>query len=625
MIVCKSPMRRPIVHDPLWRFRPTALLGLGCRATLAETYKKGREMDKSSLRQKIARLDGSGYKAYGQLKGTYAFPRFELFIDHVQADPFAAPSRLRARVRQEVAAFDPVLFAGRVRRVALEDFIARAFAAAIGRLVRGRRGTGKSGFIGIDSGGQEILERTAAAVSADHVEVRFRAGLPAEGRRCLGKEAAAMLLEEVPAVVEAALMAGSLDTEAIVAHVNAAEDQSWLRQRLPELGLVAFVADGAVLPRASGVSDHPLQGGRIIGFQSPRELCVEVELPHGGRVTGMGIPEGVTLIVGGGYHGKSTLLRALERSVYAHIPGDGRELVVTRSDAVKIRAEDGRRVEKVNISPFISNLPFGIDTNAFSTDNASGSTSQAANIVEALEAGSRLLLIDEDTSATNFMIRDEMMRQLITRDREPITPFIDQVRNLFREHGVSTVLVMGGSGDYFAAADTVIAMDSYRPEVVTRQAQELAAGRRQPDAAAGFGPLTARAPLARGIDPYRGSRLKVSARGLDSLVFGKQDVDLSFVEQLVDPSQTRAIGALLLRGRQRGHFNGETVTAAALDHLFADIEQEGLDILAGEKDFAGAHPGDFARPRPHEVAAALNRLRNLEMACGAFDKMPPAR
>lgn len=571
-------------------------------------------MDASSLKQALARLDGRGYKAYGQLKGAYAFPRFDLFIDRVQADPFAAPSRLRARVKQETAAFPPALFSNRVRRIALEDFIARAFDAAAHRLVKGRRGTGKSGYVGIDSGGQEILERTAVAVGDDYVEARFMAGLPAEGRRCLGGEAAAILLEEVPALVNASLLTGSLDPAAMAVHVAAAEDQEWLRLRLKEMGLVAFVADGAVLPRASGVSDAPLAGRQVISFEAPPELRVEVELPHGGRVAGMGIPEGVTLIVGGGYHGKSTLLRALELGVYAHIPGDGRELVVTRIDAVKIRAEDGRRVERADISPFIRNLPFGTGTRAFSTDNASGSTSQAANIIEALEAGSRLLLIDEDTSATNFMIRDELMRQLITSDREPITPFIDQARNLFREHGVSTVLVMGGSGAYFAVADTVIAMDGYRPAVVTARARALAAGSLRTGPTAAFGPLTPRVPLPGGIDPRRGSRTKVAARGVDSLVFGRQHIDLAFVEQLVDPSQTRAIGAMLLYSRQKGYFDGEADLAGILDLLLAGIDRAGLDSLAGDDFGAGGHPGDFARPRRYEVAAALNRLRSLSVA-----------
>ena len=159
----------------------------------------------------------------------------------------------------------------------------------------------------------------------------------------------------------------------------------------------------------------------------------------------------------------------MELGIYSHIPGDGREYVATDPKAVKIRAEDGRFVEKVNISPFIKSLPLLRDTLRFSTDNASGSTSQAANIMEALEMGARVLLIDEDTSATNFMIRDRRMQELVQKAHEPITPFIDKVRQLYQDQRVSTILVMGGSGDYFEAADTVIWMNNYRPFAVTRE------------------------------------------------------------------------------------------------------------------------------------------------------------
>jgi len=352
-----------------------------------------------------------------------------------------------------------------------------------------------------------------------------------------------------------------------------------------------------------------------VTFSSPAELRVEVELPNKGSLTGMGIPEGVTLIVGGGYHGKSTLLAALERGVYSHLPGDGRDLVACRGDAVKIRAEDGRRVERVDISPFISNLPFSIDTTAFCTENASGSTSQAANIIEALEAGSRLLLIDEDTSATNFMIRDELMQQLIAKEREPITPFIDQVCNLNREHGVSTIMVMGGSGDYFEVADTVIAMDSYEPEVVTARAREIAAARhdrRKPEGGERFGLLRNRAPLAQGINPRRGGREKVAAKGLRTIMFGKQTVDLSLVEQLIDRSQTRAIGDLVWYGLRQGYFNGQTPMGAVLDHMLADVAENGLDIISSHAP-AGSHPGDYALPRRFEIAAMLNRMRSFQV------------
>lgn len=564
----------------------------------------------ANLKQKLERLDGRGYKAYREIAGSYRFPRFTLFIDRVQADPFASPSRLRARVEQPLAGFDPSLYRSRSRQVALRDYLARAFRQQIGLYVKGRRGTGKSGLVAVDAGGQEILERTAVVVNDRFVEVRFAAGLPASGRRCLGLEAAAMLLEEIPKVVEESLFHEALDQGELRAHIDRAEDQDWLRGRLPELGLVAFVAEGSVLPRESGISDTPLQHGHMVKLTAPPELMVEVDLPHQGRITGMGIPEGVTLIAGGGYHGKSTLLKALERSVYDHVPGDGRDLAVTRGDAVKIRAEDGRRVEKVNISPFISHLPFGVSTARFSTGNASGSTSQAANIVEALEAGARLLFIDEDTSATNFMIRDSLMQRLISKDKEPITPFIDQVANLYKEHGVSTILVMGGSGDYFEVADTVIAMENYRPRVVTGEARQIAAGRqdrRTREGGGRFGPLPRRVPLPGGIDPMRGRKEKVSARSLSHLLFGRQTVELSQVEQLVDMSQTQAIGDMVLYGLKKGYFDGKAGLAEIIGRIFSDIEAAGLDVIASS-------PGpDHALPRPYEVVATLNRLRTFEI------------
>ena len=565
------------------------------------------DMDADTLQGKLERIDGSGYKAYRQIAGSYRFPRFTLSIDYVQGDPFAAPSRLRARVDQSLAGFPAALFTSPVRRIALEDFIARAFAGAIDRIVNGRRGTGRSGFIGVDSGGQEILERTAAVVRDEYVEVRFAAGLPASGRRCLAGEAREMLLGEVPLLAEAALFYSSLDAAAAAAHVETAEDQEWLRGQLRRMGLVTFVADGSLLPRTSGVSDEPLEG-RAVVFASPSQMRVEVNLPNRGRVTGMGIPEGMTLVVGGGYHGKSTLLQALQRGVYNHIPGDGRDMVVTREDAVKIRAEDGRRVEKVRVSPFIFNLPLGSDTEAFSTENASGSTSQAANIIEALETGARLLLIDEDTSATNFMIRDELMQRLVSKEMEPITPFIDQVGNLQKEYGMSTILVTGGSGDYFEVADNVISMENYLPRIVTDEARRIAAGRldrRDREGGDRFGALSPRIPLPESIDAVRDGKERVLARSLGTLLFGRCEIDLGQVEQLVDISQTRAIGDIVSYARRQKYFDGAATLTEALGRVFDDISRAGMDVIS-------LYPGsDYALPRLYETAAMVNRLRSL--------------
>ena len=563
----------------------------------------------ADLQRQLDRIDGRGYKAYKDIQGSYAFPTFTLHIDHVQGDPFAAPSRLRAEVPQAGAAYPPESYNHPSRRHALAHYLALAFAEAAER-VRSRRGSGKSGLLAIDRPGQQILPRTCMDVDADRVEARFAAGLPASGRRVLGRQAADMLCRDVPAIVEQVLFYARNDPAQIRRYGDAAEDADFLRAALAGAGLIAFVADGAILPRRSGVDDRPLiRGGRP--FQAPASLRVAIDLPRAGRVEGLGLPPGVTLIVGGGFHGKSTLLNALERGVYNHQPGDGRELVVCDAGAVKIRAEDGRRVEGVDISPFIDRLPHGRDTRRFATDNASGSTSQAANIMEALEAGARVLLIDEDTAATNFMIRDQRMQRLVARAHEPITPLIDRVGGLYRDSGVSTVLVAGGSGDFFDVADTVIALEEYRPREATDQARTIAADlptARRCQSDAPFGPAPGRVPLAASIDPSRGRRpAKVNSRGLRTVLFGEETIDLSAVEQLVDPSQTRALAAALLYARNH-YLDDRRTIAQILDAIESDITAGGLDALSPRP------VGDHALFRRFELAAALNRLPSLQIA-----------
>ncbi len=564
------------------------------------------------LRRVLLRIDGKGYKAYQDLRGRYEFPGFTLFIDRVQGDPFAPPSRLRVRVPLELAGFPRELFGNKSREVALRDFLTREFDRWT-RKFSSRRGTGKSGLIAVDPCYQQILEKSSVLLADEWVEARLVVGLPAAGRRVLGREALSLLTEALPQIVERALHYRNLDPEALRRHVETAEDADAAREQLASLGLIAFVADGAVLPRRSGVDDRPLSPGEgAVPFQAPDSLRVELKLPHRGRVTGMGIPEGITLIVGGGYHGKSTLLQALERGIYNHVPGDGRELVVTHPDAVKIRAEDGRRVEKVNISPFIGDLPGGRSTRAFSTENASGSTSQAANIVEALETGAKVLLMDEDTSATNFLIRDHRMQELIAKEHEPITPLLDKVRSLYRDFGVSTVLVMGGSGDYFDVADTVIAMIEFLPHDVTARAKEIARAyrtARRPEGGERFGEVTPRVPLPESLDPSRGRRdVKLKVRDTDEFVFGTEEVDLSAVEQIVHPSQVRAIAEAMVYAK-RQYMDGRRTLREVLEGVMRDLDTRGLDVLTG----TGSPRGDLARFRRHELAAAINRLRTLKV------------
>ena len=564
------------------------------------------------LCQVLHRIDGKGYKAYKDLKGLYDFSHFVLSIDHVQGDPFALPSRVSIQIPAARAGFPPQLFSSKIRNVALVDFLARKFDKAIQQFSGGNRGTGKSGLFFIESGQQEVLERNCLEVTAEMVEARFLMGLPADGRRILGGQAEEMFCDELISIADQALLYESLSADAVQQHIEVVENQEALREQLQERGLVAFVGNGSTLPRRSGIDDRPLvesDAGPVIPFRSPPELEIEISQPNGGSVRGMGIPEGVTLIVGGGFHGKSTLLCALERGVYNHIPGDGREWTVTIPSGVKVRAEDGRYVEKVDISPFITNLPYGKDTLFFSTEKASGSTSQAAYIMEALEMGSKLFLVDEDTSATNFIIRDARMQALVNKKKEPITPFVDKVRQLLENHQVSTILVMGGSGDYLEAADQVIMMDQYLPVVVTDKAKHVIKtfpATRKAEGGDEFGDLPERRPVAESFDARRGRRsVKIAAPGLKTMLFGTTEVDLAALEQLVEIAQTRAIGQAILCYADR--YRQDRPLKEGLQELMADLQEGGLDLLSPYKT------GNLAKPRIFEIAFAINRMRSLKI------------
>jgi predicted ABC-class ATPase len=562
-----------------------------------------------TLQSLLLRLDQQSYKAYKQIAGRYQFPNFTLIIDHVQGDPFAAPSRVRVAVPG--AGFPPELCRSPSREIALRDYLNRQFDQVASRL-RARRGSGKSGLIAIASPQQQVLERTAILIHDGEVTARFVVGLPARGRTILGRQAAELLCEDLPQIIERSLFFAALDAAAIQRHGETVEDADWLRSQLGDRGLVSFIPNGAILPRQSGVEDTPLVDA--LPFQSPERLQVEFDRPNQGKIVGMGIPKGITLIVGGGYHGKSTLLKAIALGVYNHIPGDGREQIVTDPQAVKIRAEDGRSIIGVDISPFINHLPQGRSTTQFTTTNASGSTSQAANIMEALEVGAKVLLVDEDTSATNFMIRDRRMQALIAKTKEPITPFIDKIRQLHKDYDVSTILVMGGSGDYFDVADTVIALADFAPMEVTDKAKAIAqqyATDRAPEGGDQFGALPSRIPIAKRWDSPRPSdddsrAPKLKVRDLDELVFGGEVVDVTAVEQIVDSGQLLAIGAALTF-IQDAYLDDRRTFSAIIDEFMEELSAGKLDMLT-------LHPqGDLAMFRSFELAAVMGRLRSLEI------------
>lgn len=559
----------------------------------------------NELRDMLRAADRKSYPAYKSLAGGYKFGNYRLFIDHVQGDPFASPSSLHVEAAHEDAGFPEEYYEKKCCRIALQDFLTRRLARQFEEYNFKAKGSGKSGLLSVTRCGQEILERSACEITPKGVTVRFHVGFPAFGRTINAGELEKILFEFLPRCVENSLFYKNLDSGKVKEAVFMAEDQEELRKLLQTEKLAAFVADGSILPRKSGVCDAPMKGG--VPFRSPESMARTFLLPHRGAVRGMAIPKGITLIVGGGYHGKSTLLEALQMGVYDHIAGDGREFVITDETAVKLRAEDGRSIKNVDISLFIKDLPNQKDTSCFSTQDASGSTSQAAGIIEGIEAGSRLFLIDEDTSATNFMLRDDFMQQVISREKEPITPFLERARDLYRQADVSTILVAGSSGAFFHIADHIIQMDCYRPLDITDQVRALCREHKAPRIQAPDFALPARErTFWGGPQAGRGGRhehKKIKLFGKDSFSLDKETVELRYVEQLADAEQTNALAHLLRYGLEQAAGGRRSVREIA--ELLSDTLEK-----RGWEPFCSSYvPCGLARPRMQEIYACLNRFR----------------
>ncbi|KAJ2234549.1 hypothetical protein H4R99_003332 [Coemansia sp. RSA 1722] len=598
------------------------------------------------LNSLLQSIDGKSYGSYKQLSGKkFAFPAFTLFFDYIQSDAYAPPSRIRVQVDQSTAKFPVSCYSTKTQRIVTAHYLSSLVGRGLERLQpsQPRHGGGwqsaKGGVMSIDTPGQEVIERTSVIVCDRSIEARLTASLPAAGRTILGNSAQKMFLQTLPQLVDKALLYAAVDHKKLSELIECVEDQEYLRAQLQSKGLLSFVGNGSILPRVSGVSSLPLVSPETVQFESPASLRVSFTLPNRGTVMGMGIRHGVTLICGGGFNGKSTLLQAIEMGVYNHVPRDGRELVVTDASAIKIKSEEGRFVSDVDIRPFINHLPFSKNTSRFSTTNASGSTSMAASIQEALEAESRALLFDEDTCATNFLVRDGRMQQLVSQSREPITPLISRIRELWKIKSVSCVLVIGGCGDYLDVADTVIDMCQYSATDATARAKDIAD--RMPISLelplAEYGPIPCRtvaisARLACSHKPPRAQSRKLIAlfvsKKADALPDAQcksadesedscvqtpllephkdsdqdLDLDLSALDQLVSASQTRSIARIICYICQS---RKEHKTMREWLVLF---EERTLDELCSSLGIVG----NLARPRNAEVALAINRLR---LAC----------
>lgn len=575
------------------------------------------------LRKQLRGIDRRSYPAYKALTGIYQFEKYQLSIDHVQGDPFASPSSLHIEMPYEQAGIPARYYENKEAEIALRDYIVRETGRQFEKCNFKAKGSGKSGLMQISRCGQEVLERSACELTRLGIVLRFHIGFPAFGRTIQAGELEKILFEFLPMCIENTLCWRRMNHQAVEQAVWLAEDQKALRDILVSRHWVAFVANHSVLPRKSGVSELPME--KCVPFVSPKTMEQTVNLPHRGELTGMAIPEGITLIVGGGYHGKSTLLEALQNGVYNHISGDGREWVITDETAVKLRAEDGRSVSDVDISMFINDLPNGRDTTRFSTMDASGSTSQAAAVIESMEAGTHLLLIDEDTSATNFMVRDALMQRVIAREKEPITPLIERMQTLYEKAGISTILVAGSSGAFFYEADRIIQMDRYQAVDITDKVREICGqnptehiqsavdqmpvftNRKCPTVRSKKAHVSGQArsgrrngAAARRMDTQK--RMKIKVSGKESLTLDRDNIDLRYVEQLIDSEQTVALG-YFMRYLLEQEEVGQNVQQAVkkIETIFKE---------KGWKAFCNGYiPCGLARPREQEIYAVINRYR----------------
>lgn len=574
------------------------------------------------LRQQLCSINRKSYPAYKGLKGLYHFGNYILSIDHVQGDPFASPSHVSIQISHRDAGFPVEYYKDTLTGTTLCDYLTRQFEKQVSQYSFRAKGSGKSGLLTVSHCGQEILSRTACEITEKGITARFFVGFPANGRTINATELEKILFDFLPVCIQKSFFYSSLNAKELQNYIELAEDQEFIRQTLPAKNLCAFIADGSILPRESGISSRPMKAS--VPFTSPDSLRISINLPHKGKITGMGIPKGITLIVGGGYHGKSTLLNALELGVYNHIPGDGREYVITDATAVKLRSEDGRFIKDVDVSMFINDLPNKKDTRCFSTLDASGSTSQAAGITESMEAGSHLFLLDEDTSATNFMVRDAFMQQVIQREKEPITPFLERAEDLYKKAGISTILVAGSSGAFFHIADTIIQMDNYVPKDITASVKKLCSQYPLPAVSVTdfqlphshrimSRPAESSKHLrhnSRGNHSDSGAakpeRLKTRISGTDGFSLGRQEIDLRYTEQLIDAEQTAALG-LLLKYAVEHLADGRRTLPEIVQFLWKNLSLHGLSFFTENQKISCG----YATPRIQEIYACLNRYRGL--------------
>lgn len=407
-------------------------------------------------------LDGKPFGQLRRLSGVHSDRDIGLVIDHVQGDPYAPASRMRLDL---YPSFHPHLAipTDPVERLALEDLFLREFCA---RLPSESipAGDGPGGRVRSAHPDETIRPRSASSCGRA-LSLRFSYSFPAQARRLLAEPAAAVLTNRIPAL--ALEIAQLVTPERVREHAAHLRRRQMIRQALDERGLCAFLPAGSITWRLPDGTPAP----GAVALQVPADLSTRLELADGTSLEGLAFPRGVTVLVGSAFHGKTTLLEALGRASCDLGPKDGLSLACAVAATEFVRVEEGRSVAATDLSPFFRRLP-GQNPSSFVSERASGATSQAANLHEALASGAKLVLIDEDASAANFLTRDPRISKLLP-DGESVIPLAHRAREL-AEHGTSLVVVAGASSEWLSVADRVLVLSSFQPSDVTARAKEVA-------------------------------------------------------------------------------------------------------------------------------------------------------
>jgi predicted ABC-class ATPase len=582
----------------------------------------------ADLDRLLRRLDGKGYGAGKQVVGRYADSDMLLWFTYAPADKFAPPGRLIIDFGAKDYGYPSEVLSDDTRRVCLAHFLSDLVDQRLRQ--QGLR------LLRMDAPRQAVLRRTSVHVEPLRIQLRLGFHYEAAGRRILGRRCAEVYCERLPSLVRS-IAYQDIDGMALANLIRCVENQRAIRELLPELGLVGFVGDGSILPR-QGNTDQPLAEG-CVPFEAPESLEVSVPVPHGDDIRGLGIAEGrLTCISGANFQGKTTLLEALGQGIYDHVPGDGRELVVCLRDLAFANKENKRVVTATDITPFISHLPGVGDCKKFTSSASSGSTSQAACIVDAVEAGMPGILIDEDDSAVNLLVKDNRLKRLVPGDIEPIRPLIDTIKSLPREHGMTPVMVVGALGEFTEIADTIVMMHEFKVEDATHRISEFRSdptielmqevserlpqdakeelGRAKESARQGqlrgrqFGSVAVRRP--RAID--MGGRIKVRQMGRDEITISvdhsRTTIDLrgDIQKTLVEDSQVRALGDAVVHATRL--MDGESSLAEVVRRVCSDVDERGLDCLSRHNT-----PGqrDYAEFTPYQLFYVLSRYPAIQV------------